>query len=303
MNYTREPIIETIITPKDGFKLVLKNSKGGSQEEYTVDAVEVVSFGQSMFFRSLEKPKSFLLPVGDYEIVEAKETRVVLKNAPLERPIKIGGGRVQKANKDKDSEEEKPRRRKSSRRRKPSDVEQKAKEEPKGAEESKTTEETKKTELIPPPSEGVKVNKPEQEGGDKKDEAKVSSSMFKSLFPPPPGLISENIQREEDGEKAEGNLFSEDVMPKPSETKEEDTPEVKEDDEPKTQDKTPSFPSFEKDKKKKKEDNDDSDDEGDSPRYHEAPRDEKDDSSEGETMQKVTEEIVVPSLNPETNLV
>ena len=91
MNFTREPIIETIITPREGFKLAIRNSKGGSQEEYFVDAVEVVSFGQSMFFRSQERPKSFLLPLTDYEVLEAKETRVVLKNAPLEGSIKIGG--------------------------------------------------------------------------------------------------------------------------------------------------------------------------------------------------------------------
>ena len=96
MNFTREPIIETIITPRDGCKLTIRNSKGGSQEEYFVEAIEVVSFGQSMFFRSQERPKSFLLPVTDYEVVEAKETRVVLKNAPLEGNIKIGGGKVQK---------------------------------------------------------------------------------------------------------------------------------------------------------------------------------------------------------------
>lgn len=93
MNFTREPIIETIITPKEGYKLVVRNSKGGSQEEYTVDAVEVISFGHSFFFRSLEKPKAFLVPVTDFEIVETKETRVVLKTATIERSIKIGGGR------------------------------------------------------------------------------------------------------------------------------------------------------------------------------------------------------------------
>lgn len=93
MNFTREPIIETVISPKEGYKLVVRNSKGGSQEEYVVDAIEVVSFGHSFFFRSLERPKSFLVPVSDYEIIETKETRVVLKNASFERSIKIGGGR------------------------------------------------------------------------------------------------------------------------------------------------------------------------------------------------------------------
>ncbi|NGX33098.1 MAG: hypothetical protein K1060chlam4_01159, partial [Candidatus Anoxychlamydiales bacterium] len=45
MNYTREPIIESIITPKEGCKLVVRNSKGGALEEYFVESVEIVSFG------------------------------------------------------------------------------------------------------------------------------------------------------------------------------------------------------------------------------------------------------------------
>ena len=93
MNFTREPIIETVITPREGCKLVVRNSKGVGQEDYFVDAVEVVSFGHSFFFRSLERPKSFLVPVSDYEILELKETRMVLKNVASERSIKIGGGR------------------------------------------------------------------------------------------------------------------------------------------------------------------------------------------------------------------
>ena len=93
MNFTREPIIETVITPREGCKLVVRSSKGNGQEDYYVDAVEVVSFGHSFFFRSLEKPKSFLVPVSDYEILELRETRMVLKNVPAERSIKIGGGR------------------------------------------------------------------------------------------------------------------------------------------------------------------------------------------------------------------
>ena len=93
MNFTREPIIETVITPREGCKLVVRNSKGNGQEDYFVEAVEVVSFGHSFFFRSTERPKSFLVPVSDYEILELKETRMVLKNASPDRSIKIGGGR------------------------------------------------------------------------------------------------------------------------------------------------------------------------------------------------------------------
>ncbi len=94
MHFTREPIIETIITPKEGYRLVVRSSRGGgSPEEFSVDAVEVVSFGHSFFFRSLEKPKSFIVPVSDYEVVEVKEARVILKNVSVDKAIKIGGGK------------------------------------------------------------------------------------------------------------------------------------------------------------------------------------------------------------------
>ncbi|MDP1880265.1 MAG: hypothetical protein Q8K60_04930 [Parachlamydiaceae bacterium] len=93
MDFTREPIIETIITPKEGCKLVVRSTKNTGQEEYLVDAVEVVSFGQAFFFRSLERPKAFLAPVSDFEVLEVKEARMVLKNVTQDRSIKIGGGR------------------------------------------------------------------------------------------------------------------------------------------------------------------------------------------------------------------
>ena len=93
MNFTREPIIETILSPKDGYKLCIKNSKVADSEELFVDVVEVVSFGHAFFFRGQERPKPFLVPVSDYEVFEVKETRVVLKNIAHDRNIKIGGGR------------------------------------------------------------------------------------------------------------------------------------------------------------------------------------------------------------------
>jgi hypothetical protein len=93
VDFTREPVIETVITPREGCKLVVRSSKSSGQEEYFVDAVEVVSFGHSLFFRSLERPKAFLVPVSDYEILEVREARMVLKNVGVERAIKIGGGR------------------------------------------------------------------------------------------------------------------------------------------------------------------------------------------------------------------
>ncbi|MFT4552638.1 MAG: hypothetical protein ACI9S8_001264 [Chlamydiales bacterium] len=93
VNFTREPIIETIITSKEGYKLVVRNSKASGQEEHLVDALEVVSFGYAFFFRSPDRPKAFLVPVTDYEVLEVRETRIVVKHVALERNIKIGGGR------------------------------------------------------------------------------------------------------------------------------------------------------------------------------------------------------------------
>jgi hypothetical protein len=97
VDFTREPIIESIITPKTGCKLVVRSSKSAGQEEYFVDAIEMVSFGNALFLRSVERPKAFLVPASDYEVIEVREARLVLKNVGVDRTIKIGGGREQKA--------------------------------------------------------------------------------------------------------------------------------------------------------------------------------------------------------------
>ncbi len=238
MNFTREPIIETIISPKDGFKLLVRSSKAGSAEEYFVDALEVVSFGRAFFFRSLERPKAFLVPTSDYEVLEVKETRVALKNVSHERSIKIGGGRegpprhrerapqppreeeLSVASDEGSSEEsgtvetgteprlDKRRDRRRHRRRRGDDQE--------------WTDRSRGQEGQPREAEAAR---PEEagEGGGAQDEAKVSSSMFSSLFPPPPTLISETLSRYKDKEASEGT---------PTEEKREKHPPV-EKDEPK----------------------------------------------------------------------
>ncbi len=232
MNFTREPIIETIISPRDGFKLLVRNSKGGGSEEYFVDALEVVSFGHAFFFRSLERPKSFLAPVSDYEVLEVKETRVALKNVSHERSIKIGGGRETPPPRqqqrepvaEKETEEaevsateetvhaeapaeghqrmDKRRDRRRHRRRRPSD-EQEWSERKSTQSESSTDTETSR--------QGSAV-----EGGGANEETKVSSSMFTHLLPPPLTLISETISRYKGKEfsiGAPGQKQSEEVAP------------------------------------------------------------------------------------------
>jgi hypothetical protein len=191
VNFTREPIIETIITPKEGCKLLIRNSKvSGNEESYLVDAVEVVTFGLSFFFRSLERPKSFLVPVHDYEVVEVKETRLALKNVSMERSIKIGGGKaapkVEQRPAQEDTSEEsqdkvdKKRERRRHRRRKGTDDKF-----PQETKEATPTDESKK-------------------GGDmQKDETKVSSPSISRLIPPPTTLITHSIARYKEEQSAE----------------------------------------------------------------------------------------------------
>lgn len=229
MNFTREPIIETIISPKDGYKLCVRSSRGGSAEEYYVDSIEVVSFGRAFFFRSLERPKAFLVPVTDYEVIEVKETRVALKNIAHERNIKIGGGReasVRPSTKEmpvekfdepseagedglKESADEaavevsgegrgdKKRDRRRHRRRRL-------------AEERREWIEKEKQEQAGDAA-NVEGKAPAEGGGIQDEAVKVSSSMFSTLFPPPPTLISETIGRYKDKEGLEGAFFSKPV--------------------------------------------------------------------------------------------
>lgn len=188
MNFTREPIIETIISPKEGHKIVVRSSKVVGQEEYFVDAVQVVSFGNSLFFRSLERPKPFLVPVTDYEVLEVRETRMVLKNAVvMDRSIKIGGGKevknsekkIDTAKPDDEVTEEvldkKPSKRRSVRRRRGRNDPSTNKEEARAIESAKIEVEESKF--------------------NKEEETAVSSSVLSLLFPPPTTLISQKISK------------------------------------------------------------------------------------------------------------
>lgn len=215
MDFTREPIIETVITPKEGCKIVVRSSKSTGQEEYFVDAVEVVSFGSALFFRSTERPKTFLVPASDYEILEVREARMVLKNVGLDRTIKIAGGREAQmrsspqrepqVEKSHDMEEtaamaentsdsssqpseksaeprtdKKRDRRRQNRRRRGRD----------GSPEEEGSEGTEKT----------NVRSSENGSGEKSPLAQqvATTSILTSLLPPPPTLISETIARYKD---------------------------------------------------------------------------------------------------------
>lgn len=210
VDFTREPIIETIITPKEGCKLVVRSSKNAGQEEYFVDAVEVVSFGQASFFRSLERPKPFLVPIADYEILEVREARMVLKSVGIDRSIKIGGGReavsrmvkgekepVEAATKSESStgaeasaeaktegrpglEKKRDRRRQYRKRRGAQAVDKE--EQPVSEEQSAVELSEEEKVFYPVPEEQIETGMPAPGG-------------FSSLLQPPPTLISETINR------------------------------------------------------------------------------------------------------------
>lgn len=219
MDFTREPIIESVVTPKEGHKLVVRSSKSAGQEEYFADAVEIISFGQAIFFRYLEKPKAFLVPVSDYEIVEVREARLVLKNAGLDRSIKIGGGRegALKAVKENEKDEAFA----------PSSLELKeASGEPEAAIEQqadvrldkkrdrrkhyrkrKGRDDEFKDENVKPQAIAG-----EEKPLDEKLELKETSSipqapLFSSLLAPPPTLISETINRYRENDLFKGAFY------------------------------------------------------------------------------------------------
>jgi len=185
VNFTREPIIETIITPRDGYKLILRANRG--DKEFNVDAVEVVNFGAALFFRSTERPKSFLLPVAEYEVVETRETRVVLKNASFDKSVKIAGGREANSKEEKADDaapkESKKRERRRARRRRV------------------TTTET---------AEGEEV---------------VPAKIFTGLIPPPSNLISDSLPPV--APTAEPDLFKDQIGENASSEEQEPSKEEK----------------------------------------------------------------------------
>lgn len=221
MDFTREPIIESVITPKEGYKLVIRSSKGLGQEEYLVDSVEVVTFGGSCFYRSLERPKCFLVPIGDYELIEVRETRMVLKTAhsggergsikiSANRPAPADVARQPRPVKEKEegeeaTESEEPRQEKGKRRRQ--------------SRRRRGREETAET-------SSLAAEAPSEEGFDgfvdMMDEEIVvegfaetaaptpppAPAPVKTLLPPPKRLISDTIARYKEDEKFKGAFMS-----------------------------------------------------------------------------------------------
>lgn len=225
MDFTRQPIIETVITPREGCKLVVRSSKGIGQEEYFVDALEVVSFGGCFFFRSLERPKCFLVPVSDYEVIEAREARMVLKHVAPERlgqKISQQQGRDVSQRVVREPRVEQPQevaaveeeaslaepkadlrldkkrdRRRNQRRRR-------TREEPEEAAPLLTEGEGQAEEVAESREKKDKLSP----AGSEEEALLMGSSLLSTLLPPPPTLISETIARYKDNDMFKGAFFS-----------------------------------------------------------------------------------------------
>jgi hypothetical protein len=216
VDFTREPIIETVITPREGSKLVVRSSKAVGQEEYFVDSVEVVSFGNAIFFRSTEKPKAFLLPVTDFEVLEVREARIVLKNVGVDRSIKIAGGREAAVRAPKESSQEERSESQQAPQQEISELKQERKKERRRHGRRRRGRE----EAIP---NGEVEGAVEKEGETVAGET-VQVPVFSPLLTPPP-LISETISRykeqfkdafyskEDESSFVQGEEFSENTVP------------------------------------------------------------------------------------------
>ena len=221
MDFTREPIIETVITPKDGYHILVRNSKHSGQEEFIVDVLEVVNFGKSSFFRNRERPKAFLLPVSDYEILEVREQRLGIKLASLEARREVSKATKEEppliVEQEEESEEAipetRPERRREKRRparRKRTTKESKGEEEAqKEKEESQEKEKAEKVKKEPVETLKTSTASPEQ---------KETTAPISAILPPPSTLIRDELQRLRQSEEYRGAFYEteqEEISQKP----------------------------------------------------------------------------------------
>jgi hypothetical protein len=200
MNFTREPILETVVTSKEGGKLLVRSSKALNKEEYVVDAVEIISFAGSLFYYSSERPKTFILPINDYEIVEVKETRMALKTQSLEKSIKIG------------SEEERMPQDMSRRNNNNKRNRKKNKERFEHSHQGQKQDVVQsQTEELPPTLESNEAPKEMSSEEIKPVESQEAPpQVVKKLIPPPTGLIKEKLAKYKiEEEKAQEKLQEE----------------------------------------------------------------------------------------------
>ena len=203
------------------------------QEEHFVGAIEVVTFGAASFFRSLERPKPFIVPVTDYEVIEVREQRLVLKaKMPDGGSVKIGHGHEEQKkepskNEGEEKEEvspkvEKRKERRQRQRKKDKQTKEKGNQEKKQPEESKEAVKesvmkeaaTQETEILKGALEETAV----QEEGIKephlfsdKEDLEQPPALFRTVLPPPATLIRENLNKLREDQEYQGAFYDKDV--------------------------------------------------------------------------------------------
>jgi hypothetical protein len=202
MNFTREPILETIISAKEDYKLKIKSTKHEGSAEYLVDAVEVVCFGTTFFYRSGEPAHTFFVPAQDFEIEQVRQVRISLKT-PTETSIKIAGGAEggnrPPSEKSKENRKEKPVK---------DHHHEKGVEKANNADAGSIAEEKTEAETTKAPSKDkhLKRSQNKRMSKDRKKaekEAAVANStdqapqasIFKHLLRPPEALISDSMHK------------------------------------------------------------------------------------------------------------
>ncbi len=202
MNFTREPILETIISAKEDYKLKIKSTKHEGSAEYLVDAVEVVCFGTTFFYRSGEPAHTFFVPAQDFEIEQVRQVRISLKT-PTETNIKIAGGAEggnrPASEKSKENRKEKPVK---------DHHHDKGVEKATDSDVKSNTEEKAEVETTKAPSKDKHLKRSQNKRMSKdrkkaeKEAAGVTSteqtpqtSIFKHLLRPPEALISDSMHK------------------------------------------------------------------------------------------------------------
>jgi len=217
VDFTREPIIETVITPREGYRLVVRSSKNVGQEEHFVDAVEVVSFGNAFFYRCLERPKPFMVPLGDYEILEVREPRMALKTPMISAPVKIGQGLKTTKIREQEKEElplvegrapshhemrmDRRKDRRRGMRRRPRHEEVAERESVPSEELQKEFEEQADHPHLP------KAQEPSTEEGEIAARSFQTSTVLTSVLPPPTTLIRDDLARLRANEAYKGAFY------------------------------------------------------------------------------------------------
>lgn len=203
MDFTREPIIETVITPREGYRLVVRSSKGAGSEEHFVDALEVVSFGSGVFFRSMERPKPFIVPVADYEVLEVREPRMVLKTpseGQAKAPVQRLRAQEPKADRDQSKAESRSESRAESRSESKTDeASQAASQEPKAERNGRRDRRQRFRRRRGGRDDAQATGSEEQPAGEQPaqmaSEELSSTPMLSSILPPPTKLIRDDLKR------------------------------------------------------------------------------------------------------------